>query len=74
MTVQNTMLALREHPLQSLRQTALRICGAIADASTVMACARQAEYLMSLSDAELASRGLTRDRIVHHAFARYMGV
>ena len=74
MTVQNTIVALREHPLQSLRAAALRGLNAVADASTVMACARQAEYLMSLSDAELAARGLTRDRVVHHAFARYMGV
>ena len=74
MTVQNTMIALREHPLDSLRRTAARIVNSLADASTVMACARHAEYLMDLSDAELAARGLTRDRIVHHAFARYMGV
>ena len=32
--------------------------------------ARQAEirHLQAMSDAELAARGLTRDRIVHHVF------
>jgi hypothetical protein len=72
MTVQNTVAALREHPLQSLRDAALRILTALSETSDVMACARRAEYLMSLSDAELAERGLSRDRIMHHAFARYM--
>jgi hypothetical protein len=74
MAVQNAMTALRVRPLGSLRRTAARIVSSIANASTVMACARHAEYLMNLSDAELAARGLTRDRVVHHAFARYMGV
>lgn len=30
---------------------------------------RQVEYLHALSDEELAKRGLTRERIVHHVFA-----
>lgn len=35
-------------------------------------CAREAEILSQRSDAELARRGLTRDRIVHHAFQRFI--
>jgi hypothetical protein len=37
-------------------------------------CAREAERLFALSDAELARLGLTRDRVIHHAFARYLGL
>jgi hypothetical protein len=47
---------------------------ALASASGAMRCAREAERLQMLSDAELAKRGLTRDRIVHHAFRSYLGV
>lgn len=35
---------------------------------------RQVDYLSSLSDDELADRGLTRDRIVHHVFKDVMGI
>jgi uncharacterized protein YjiS (DUF1127 family) len=37
-----------------------------------MRCTREVERLSALSDAQLAQLGLTRDRIVHHAFARYL--
>jgi hypothetical protein len=43
-------------------------------ASTAARCAREAERLFELSDAELARLGLTRDQIVHHAFRRYMTI
>ena len=44
----------------------------IANASQAARCAEETERLFRLSDAELAQRGLTRDRIVHHAFARFL--
>lgn len=34
-------------------------------------CAAEVERLMSLTDADLAARGLTRDRVVQHVFGRY---
>ena len=40
------------------------VLAAIADASQVARCAREVEHLSRLSDAELARRGLTRDRDV----------
>lgn len=43
-----------------------------ADTSDAMRCAREAERLLALSDAELARRGLTRDAVISHAFARYL--
>lgn len=44
----------------------------IADSSGAARSAREAERLFRLSDAELARMGLTRDRVIHHAFARYL--
>lgn len=35
---------------------------------------QKADYLNSLSDAELAQRGLKREDIARHVFASYMGV
>jgi hypothetical protein len=46
---------------------------AVASASDAMRCKREAERLLALSDAELATLGLTRDRVVQHAFRRYLG-
>jgi hypothetical protein len=43
-----------------------------ADVSVGMRCAREAERLSALSDAELARRGLARDRIIEHAFRDFM--
>ncbi|WP_370230108.1 DUF1127 domain-containing protein [Cognatishimia sp.] len=34
---------------------------------------KRAQFLQSLSDEELASRGLTRDEIVRHVFAGHIG-
>jgi hypothetical protein len=48
------------------------VLAAIADASQAAKCAREAEHLLQLSDSELARRGLTRDRVVHHAFRHYL--
>jgi hypothetical protein len=49
------------------------VLAAIAGASQLAKCAREAEVLARLSDAELARRGLTRDRIIEHAFRHYFG-
>ena len=48
------------------------VLAAIADASQAAKCVREAEALARLSDAELARRGLTRDRVVEHAFRHYL--
>lgn len=42
------------------------------ETSDLMRCKREAERLFSMSDAELARRGLTRDRVIQHAFAGYL--
>lgn len=44
----------------------------LADACAGMACAREAKRLFALSDEELARRGLARNRIIDHAFARFL--
>lgn len=49
-----------------------RLFDTLAGASAAARCAREAERLFALSDAELARRGLTRDQIIHHAFRRYL--
>lgn len=36
-------------------------------------CAREAERLSGMSDAQLARRGIKRDEIVRHAFRPYTG-
>jgi hypothetical protein len=58
----------------TLRRIGGRVFDALTSASGAMRCAREAERLQMLSDAELAKLGLTRDRIVHHAFRHYLGV
>lgn len=46
----------------------------LADASHGARCAREAERLFALSDAELAKRGLRRDQVITHAFRSYMAI
>lgn len=50
----------------------------LADAFEVYADAvsrkNEVSFLNSLTDAELAERGLTRDRIVHHVFRDKLGM
>ncbi len=41
--------------------------------SRLGACARKAGNLFALSDADLAARGLTRDKIIPHVFGGYYG-
>jgi hypothetical protein len=47
---------------------------ALAAVAPAARCAQEAERLYALSDEELARRGLTRDRVAHHAFRRFMDV
>jgi hypothetical protein len=45
---------------------------ALARRSPAARCAEEAERLFALSDEELARMGLTRDRVIHHAFRHYL--
>ncbi len=56
----------------SILAAARNVGAFLIDNSDAMRCRREAERLFALSDAELAKLGLTRDRIIHHAFARYL--
>lgn len=51
-----------------LAERALAILEAMARNSHGARCAREAKRLFALDDAELARLGLTRDRIIAHAF------
>jgi hypothetical protein len=51
---------------------AARIGAALDGAAAGARCARDAKRLLAMSDADLARRGLTRDRIAEHCFARHM--
>ena len=57
-------------------RAAHRVLGGILDAlsglAAATAAAREAERLLLLSDADLARRGLARDRVVQHAFRAYL--
>ena len=44
----------------------------LCERSPAARCAEEAERLFELSDAELAKLGLTRDRVIHHAFRQYL--
>jgi hypothetical protein len=57
---------------QAVRRWLAATLGVLASASVAMACAREAERLMQLSEAELAANGLKREDVVRHAFARYL--
>jgi hypothetical protein len=65
--------------LTAHRSTLASIGSAIADFLITLAhrspaarCAQEAERLFALSDAELARLGLTRDRVIQHAFRSYL--
>lgn len=49
-----------------------RIDAALQVVSAAVRTAQEVEDLLTLSDVELASRGLTRNRVVAHAFHRHM--
>lgn len=73
MTVQDTAASHSpSNPLSAIGTRLVRFLDRIAQNSDAMACSRKAQRLMALTDAELAARGLTRDRIVEHAFAYHM--
>jgi hypothetical protein len=48
------------------------IADTLYEASDLSRCGRDAERLFALSDDELGRRGLTRGRIIQHAFRRYI--
>jgi hypothetical protein len=73
MTTQTNTQELPRPLLAGLGARLKAVFAAIAGASQVAKCAREVEALARLSDAELARRGLTRDRIVEHAFRHYLG-
>jgi hypothetical protein len=56
----------------AIAKAARRFGAIVVESSDAMRCSREAERLSQLSDAELARLGLTRDRIVQHAFARHL--
>lgn len=58
--------------LSGLWARLVTIAEVLAEASHGMRCAREAERLSQLSDAELAKRGITRDGIIQHAFRGYI--
>lgn len=55
-----------------MRRMLQAIGKALVDGSSAAKCAREAERLHALTDVQLASLGLTRDRVVRHAFRRYI--
>jgi hypothetical protein len=65
-----------ETPIRSLSSRfgdrLMALMGFIGERSAAAACARQAEALFKLSDEDLAKRGLRRDEVIQHAFARYL--
>jgi hypothetical protein len=44
----------------------------LCQSSPAARCAEEAERLFALSDEDLAKLGLTRDRVIYHAFRRYL--
>lgn len=72
MTTQLTTDQPRRSALGAFKSAAANLIERLASTSFAASCAREVERLSLLSDAELARRGLTRDRIVQHAFRRYM--
>jgi hypothetical protein len=66
--------ALPRSVLSRIGDAVRAFCDILADSSTGMACAREADRLFALSDEELARLGLTRDRVINHAFRRYLAV
>lgn len=56
-----------------LRKSLGRLFRKMAENSAGYACAREAERLSAMSDAELARLGVSRDRIFQHAFGRFLG-
>lgn len=72
MTTQTTTQSAARAPFASLGQKLLGILEILSNGSRLAGAAKEAERLFSLSDAELARRGLKRDEIVQHVFGPYL--
>ncbi|MEX0278977.1 MAG: DUF1127 domain-containing protein [Ruegeria sp.] len=55
-----------------LRSVGSSIFSALISLAEAQSRVRKIQYLQSLSDQELAERGIKRERIVHHVFADSM--
>ena len=64
-------LSLPRSFLGALAHRLVDACVALAHRSPAARCAQEAERLFALSDAELAQRGLTRGRVIQHAFRQF---
>jgi hypothetical protein len=73
MTTTDTITSARPAFLPRLAAGFADIVSVLASLPTAAACAHECERLMQLSDEQLAARGMTRDGIVQHAFARFLG-
>lgn len=65
-------LALPRSFLGALADRLVDACVALAHRSPAARCAQEAEHLLALSDEELARQGLTRDRVIRHAFRQFV--
>jgi hypothetical protein len=59
--------------LAPFANAARRIGAALLGMSRAVRCARAAERLLALSDADLARLGLRREEVVSHVFRPYFG-
>jgi hypothetical protein len=71
MTTQTTTGASRSI-LARISDALTAIADTLAETGDLARCRREAERLFALSDEELARRGLSRDRVINHAFRRYL--
>ena len=56
-----------------IRASLSRFLDFLAETSQAMRCAREAERLARLPDADLLRLGVKRDEIIQHAFRGYLG-
>ncbi len=70
----NSLTSNHAGALAGLRQRIGGLLAVIAENSDLRRSSREYERLSRLSDADLARRGLHRDRLVEHAFRRYVGL
>lgn len=62
------------HPGRPLAGRLMDFLVSIGQASEIGRRAAAAERLLAMSDADLANIGLSRDRVLHHAFGPYMAL
>lgn len=72
MTVQSTNATPIRSVFAPVAALGRGVYGLFATTAAALRCAREAERLFGLSDAELAKLGLRRDAIVQHAFSTYI--